>query len=99
MNCWAGLSRSTTGGAATRVSGARIAIQMLETSAHTQSRSNPEWGDDLRFLIVDEFIGDFFDARALKTAFEFGVIDRLIEHRRGSAEALGRALDIDPAGL
>jgi SAM-dependent methyltransferase len=39
------------------------------------------------------------DARALKTALEIGLIDRLEEHRSGSTEALGRALGLDAAGL
>jgi ubiquinone/menaquinone biosynthesis C-methylase UbiE len=51
------------------------------------------------FLIVDEFLRTLADARALKTALEVGLIDRLLEHRSGSAEALGRALRIDAKGL
>ena len=39
------------------------------------------------------------DARALKTAFELGLIDRLEQSRSGSVEALGRALGLDAAGL
>src|SRR5438046_590984 len=39
------------------------------------------------------------DARAIKTAFELGLIDRLLESRSGSVEALGRALGVDAAGL
>lgn len=53
----------------------------------------------LDFLIVDEFLTTLVDARALKTAFELGLIDRLIEHRSGSVEALGRALGTDRPGM
>src|SRR5258708_4594319 len=53
----------------------------------------------LEFLIVDEFLRTLVDARALKTAFELGLIDRLLEHRTGSVEALGRALRADQQGL
>jgi hypothetical protein len=51
------------------------------------------------FLIVDEFLRTFVDARALKTAFELGLIDRLIEHGSGSATALGPVLGVDRQGL
>jgi SAM-dependent methyltransferase len=54
---------------------------------------------DLDFLVVDEFIRTMVDARALKTAFELGLVDRLLEQRSGSAEALGRALGVDTPGL
>lgn len=57
---------------------------------------DPELSFD--FLIVDEFIRTLVDARALKTAFEIGLIDRLVEQRSGSAEALWRMLGLDPAG-
>jgi SAM-dependent methyltransferase len=51
------------------------------------------------FLIVDQFLKTLVDARALKTAFELGLIDRLLEHRSGSIEALGRALGVDRQGM
>lgn len=54
---------------------------------------------DLEFLIVDKYIASMVDARALKTAFELGLVDRLLEQRSGSVEALGRALGADAAGL
>ena len=38
-------------------------------------------------------------ARALKTAFELGLVDRLVESRSGSVNALGRALGTDEPGL
>ncbi len=51
------------------------------------------------FLVVDEFIATMVGARALKTAFELGLVDRLLESRSGSVEALGRALGVDAPGL
>ncbi|HUJ88281.1 MAG TPA: methyltransferase [Burkholderiales bacterium] len=56
-------------------------------------------GEDLGFLVVDEFLRTLIDARALKTAFELGLVERLLEHRHGSAEALGRAVGVDSPGL
>jgi SAM-dependent methyltransferase len=53
----------------------------------------------LEFLIVDEFLKTLIDARALKTAFELGLIERLVEHRAGSIEALGRAVGADRQGM
>jgi len=53
----------------------------------------------LEFLIVDEFLKNLVDARALKTAFELGLVDRLVEHRSGSSEALGRAVGTDRQGM
>lgn len=53
----------------------------------------------LDFLAVDEFIRTMVDARALKSAFELGLVDRLLESRSGSVEALGRALGMDAPGL
>ena len=66
------------------------------TSSDEQRRSSPP---ALEFLIVDEFLKTLVDARALKTAFELGLIDRLVEHRSGSAEALGRAVGADSVGM
>jgi SAM-dependent methyltransferase len=51
------------------------------------------------FLVVDEFVKTLVDARALKSAFELGLIDRLIERRSGSVEALGRTLGCDRHGM
>lgn len=53
----------------------------------------------LPFLVVDTFLRSLVDARVLKTAFELGLIDRLYEHGAGSADALGRVLGIDTAGM
>jgi len=51
------------------------------------------------YLVVDEFLRSLVDARALKTAFEIGLIDRLMEHRSGATEALGRILAVDAQGM
>ncbi len=51
------------------------------------------------FLIVDEFLRGFAEARALKTAFELGLIDRLVDHGAGSAVALAPVLGVDRQGL
>src|SRR3954462_4233607 len=51
------------------------------------------------FLIVDSFLRSFVGARTLKTAFELGLIDRLIEHGSGSVNALGPVLGIDRQGM
>lgn len=56
-------------------------------------------GQDLDFLVVDRYVGSLVGARALKTAFELGLIDRLVESRSGSSEALGRALGLDATGM
>jgi hypothetical protein len=66
------------------------------TSSDEQRRSS---SPSFEFLIVDEFLKTLVDARALKTAFELGLIDRLVEHRSGSIEALGRALSADRQGM
>ncbi|HVB47970.1 MAG TPA: methyltransferase [Burkholderiales bacterium] len=69
----------------------------IPASAAGAQRAETE--TELEFLVVDEFMRTLVDARALKTAFELGLIDRLAEQRRGSAEALGRASGTDPQGL
>lgn len=52
------------------------------------------------YLVVDEFLRSLIDVRALKTAFELGLIDRLAETRTGGSIAgLGRAVGADAAGL
>ncbi|HVC84595.1 MAG TPA: methyltransferase [Solirubrobacteraceae bacterium] len=66
-------------------------------SAPDQRRDGP--AQPLEFLVVDEFLRTVVDARALKTAFELGLVDRLVEHRSGSVQALGRTLGTEPQGL
>ena len=67
---------------------------MTQPDAQREPISQP-----FEFLIVDEFLKTLVDARALKTAFELGLVDRILEHRRGSIEALGRAVDVDQRGM
>ena len=63
------------------------------------SANAPTAGSDLEFLCVDEFIRTLVDARALKTAFELGLVDYLLEHRSSGFEALARAIRVDRTGL
>jgi SAM-dependent methyltransferase len=51
------------------------------------------------YLVVDEFLRGFVEARVLKTAFEIGLIDRLLEHGAGAAAALAPVVGLDQAGL
>ena len=53
----------------------------------------------LGFLVVDEFLRGLPEARALKTAFELGLIDRLLDHGAGAAQALAPVLGVDRQGL
>lgn len=63
------------------------------------SANAPTAGSDLEFLCVDEFIRTLVDARAIKTAFEVGLVDYLLEHRSSGFEALARAIGVDRTGL
>src|SRR5271167_5279716 len=71
-----------------------LRVVLTPANGSSEPQSQP-----LEFLIVDEFLKTLVDGRALKTAFELGLIDRLIEHRSGSVEALGRALGTDRQGM
>jgi ubiquinone/menaquinone biosynthesis C-methylase UbiE len=51
------------------------------------------------FLIVDDFLRDVTQARALKTAFELRLIDRLLEGAPASAAELAAELGKDARGL
>src|SRR5262245_11134045 len=51
------------------------------------------------FLIVDDFLRDVTHARALKTALELRVIDRLLEGKPASDAELAAALGVDARGL
>lgn len=50
-------------------------------------------------VLVNRFLGSEFDARALKTGFELGVLDRLNERGRTTLQTLARDLRIHPVGL
>ena len=67
----------------------------MEATAHEFGRG----GNALEFLVVDEFLRTIVDARALKTAFELGLIDYLIEYGTGTQAMLRRTLGIDQQGL
>jgi SAM-dependent methyltransferase len=59
-----------------------------------------DWLPEAPHLVVDEFLKTLVDARALRTAFELGLIDRLAQARYGgSSEALGRAVGAEPTGM
>ena len=51
------------------------------------------------YLVVDDFLRGFVEARVLKTAFEVGLIDRLLEHGSGAVAALAPVVGLDQAGL
>jgi SAM-dependent methyltransferase len=51
------------------------------------------------YLVVDDFLRGFVEARVLKTAFEIGLIDRLLEHVSGAVTALAPVVGLDQAGL
>lgn len=51
------------------------------------------------FLIVDDYLRDVTQARALKTALELRLVDRLLEQAPAAAAELAAALRIDLRGL
>ena len=51
------------------------------------------------YLVVDDFLGGFVEARVLKTAFEVGLIDRLLEHGSGAVAPLAAVVGLDQDGL
>jgi len=51
------------------------------------------------FLIVDNYLRDVTQARALKTAFELGLVDRLLEKSPAAAPELSAALRVEARGL
>ena len=53
----------------------------------------------LEYLCVDDFIRTVVDARAVKTAFELGLIDHLLRVRSSGSAALERVLGVDRHGL
>ena len=55
--------------------------------------------DAREFLCVDEFIRTLVNARALKTAFELGLVDHLLQQQPCGVGVLGKALGTDQAGL
>lgn len=51
------------------------------------------------FLIVNEFLRSLPCVRALKTAFELGVVERLASHGSGSAQALARMVGLEQRSM
>jgi SAM-dependent methyltransferase len=74
--------------------GGNSGVPVTLLNEHTESSYQP-----LEFQIVDEFLKTLVDARALKTAFELGLINRLVEQRSGSIEAVSRAIGTDRQGM
>lgn len=54
---------------------------------------------DLEFLVVDDFLRDLIGARALKTAFELGLIDHLLTRHPSTLPELGDTARADRMGL
>ena len=71
---------------------------MSEALETTDVPGQRVYAPGLEFLMVDEFLRTLVDARALKTAFEIGLIDRLVEHVSGAVDALSRVLGADRQG-
>jgi hypothetical protein len=72
---------------------------MNDPSILSQDGHAQEWPPGCEFLIVDGFLDSFVHVRVLKTAFELGLIDRLVMHGSGSAVALGQMVGLDGQGL
>lgn len=64
----------------------------------TPGKRRRDLDPELEFLVVDDFLRDLLGARALKTAFELGLIDHLLERHPASLEELGKIAKADPAG-
>jgi SAM-dependent methyltransferase len=60
---------------------------------HEQGRTGA-----LDYLCVDAFLRTLVDARALKTAFELGLVDFLSAKPAASAETIGKTLGVDANG-
>ena len=72
---------------------------MSDAPEATDTEARRDYLPSLEFLIVDEFLRTLVDARALKTSFEIGLIDRLVEHGSGAVDALSRVLSTDRQGM
>jgi SAM-dependent methyltransferase len=64
----------------------------------SQPKRRRDLDPELEFLVVDDFLRDLLGARALKTAFELGLIDHLLERHPASLEELGKLAKADQAG-
>src|SRR5690349_10355209 len=54
--------------------------------------------DALGYLCVEPFIRTLIDARALKSAFELGLVDYLSAAGRCAVESVEKAIALDPPG-
>jgi SAM-dependent methyltransferase len=71
----------------------------MSPTESARSSASERSGTPLEFLCVDEFLRTLVDARALKTAFELGLVDRLLEQRSAGFDALARAIGADRPGM
>lgn len=58
-----------------------------------------DWRREVEYLCVDSFLRDVVNARALATAFELGLIERLCESGRSTPDDLARRVGVDGRGL
>ena len=65
----------------------------------TPGKRRRDLDPDLEFLVVDDFLQDLIGARALKTAFELGVIDHLMTQHPATLAELGKTARADATGL
>src|SRR4030042_4426317 len=66
-------------------------MEFSNTQKRCMSSANTVRGEknrEFEYLCVDDFIGDIFHTRALATAFETGLIDRLIHNKSLSYQSL-----------
>jgi hypothetical protein len=61
--------------------------------------ANTAAGDHFDHLNVDGYISSFIDARSLKTAFEIGLIDLLLQRHSSPTQSLAQATGVDARGL
>ena len=64
----------------------------------TPAKRRRDLDPELEFLVVDDFLRDLLGARALKSAFELGLVDYLLERHPASLQDLGKIAKADPAG-
>jgi hypothetical protein len=65
----------------------------------TPDKRRRDLDPELEFLVVDDFLRDLIGARALKTAFELGLIDHLMTRHPSTPAELGETAKADRMGL
>jgi hypothetical protein len=65
----------------------------------TPGKRRRDLDPELEFLVVDDFLRDLIGARALKTAFELGLIDHLLARHPSTLAELGQTAKADATGL